>query len=437
MVRPSDTTRFNNSLSSGESLPLSILNFADVISQNVFLHPFVALKRSCQVNRKCSSWVSVQPVSLVPFMYHQAKMQGFTALYKGLSSELLVSGLVLGSETIIARFSDWPTEIGNKRPIEDGFKILAMKALSVTITTPFFCSSLFETVQSAIVVNDRPAFMDCLKEGLHRLFNLGFAPSNRMLPIWILVPPTVVYHISHYILKNVTRLFIDLYNRRSHKRIHTDESDIQENRNQQTWQNSKIEVTKTRNKSTVDVSINATRFESTITISDSLEQNYERISSNLLASFFAECLLLPVETVLNSLYLQGTRVIIDNCDETTVVLPVITNYEGFFDCYQSIVRFEGNLGPFKGLGAIFLKYAAYYTIMRSVHHLLKETLCEVNIDDYAMNTTKKLDWSEAHRGPRIDNLAKMNRQSTPLSQYQTVNELRLNNSDNSTWNPNI
>lgn len=345
----------------------SVLHLADILSQHLLLHPFVSLRRTCQVNRKCSPAICVQPFSLVPFLYHQQRKQGLSAWYKGLSSELLAKGITLGAETGLANYTDWPREVCYKRFLDDSLKVLALRGISVAIGTSFLCAAVKETIQSVIVVRDTPSFVDCLKDGFLRLIHLRSIPSARMLPIWLLVVPTVLYHVSHSAIWHTTMKLLETIRgsslfkfsssstkskRRIRQRTRLEHSIIDES----SWQQDELTYDAT------EISFDA----------DIIEKDSERISNSILASLVADVALLPVETVLNSLYIQGTRTIIDNVDETTVVLPVLTNYDGFNDCYQSILKFEGHFGLYKGLGAIVLQYSVHFLIFRSLYYLIRK-----------------------------------------------------------------
>lgn len=348
----------------------SILRMTDILNQHILLHPFIALRRTCQVNRKCSPFVCVQPFSHISFLYHQQRNQGISALYKGLSSELLVKGITMGTETAIANYFDWPTDIRSKKYIEDSMKIITLRALSVALSTPFLCSSVVETVQSVIVFRERPSFVDCLKDGFLRIIHLGSSTSARMIPIWLLVVPTVFYHVAHsavlYVAKHFVRTFKSsmLSNSKStvavktmrNRSIHDINFSIMDE------MNNTLQHDLTMNQESTDTSIDV----------DNIEEDSNEISTSIIASLLADVALLPVETVLNSLYIQGTRTIIGNCDETTVVLPALTNYDGFSDCYQSILKFEGTLGLYKGLGAIALQYSLHFLLFQSLYYLLRE-----------------------------------------------------------------
>jgi len=61
---------------------------------------------------------------------------------------------------------------------------------------------------------------------------------------------------------------------------------------------------------------------------------------------------------------QGTRTIIDNTDTGLEVLPIITRYDGAFDCYATIVSEEGFSGLYKGFGALVLQYALHVAVLK-------------------------------------------------------------------------
>lgn len=389
----------------------SLLRLSDIVCQNILLHPFIALRRTCQVNRRCSAITCVQPFSLVTFMYHQQRKHGLQALYKGLTSELLVKGFALGAETAIANYADWPREVGtSKRYLEDSLKVLALRGMAIALSTPLLCSSVIETVQSAIVVRDRPSFIDCLRDGFFRLLHLRSTPSNRLIPIWLLVVPTVCYHLTHTILTQIATKALDILRRdflsvkktsRKAKKIsrhragNPKHSIFEETR----WQPDDLTVNYDPN----ETSPNADKF----------GIDSEKISTSIMARLVADVALLPIEIVLNALYIQGTRTIIDNCDETTVVLPVLTNYDGFADCYQSILKFEGNLGLYKGLGAIVLQYSVHYILFRSLHYLLREFQIE---NDSSSNAPRPNSTPVQQTSSNVEDLLarlESNRHSTP------------------------
>lgn len=64
------------------------------------------------------------------------------------------------------------------------------------------------------------------------------------------------------------------------------------------------------------------------------------------------------------LHIQGTRTIIDNLDTGTSVIPILTRYDGFFDCWNTITREEGRWGLYKGFGALIIQYALQLSIIK-------------------------------------------------------------------------
>ena len=70
--------------------------------------------------------------------------------------------------------------------------------------------------------------------------------------------------------------------------------------------------------------------------------------------------------------MQGSRTIIDNLDSGREVIPILTRYEGFFDCLFSIRSEEGASGLFKGFGAVILQYTVHFLVIRFSASVIKE-----------------------------------------------------------------
>ncbi|QQP53212.1 Solute carrier family 25 member 46-like, partial [Caligus rogercresseyi] len=56
----------------------------------------------------------------------------------------------------------------------------------------------------------------------------------------------------------------------------------------------------------------------------------------------------------------GSRAIADDLDTGYEVFPVLSAYNGFWDCVRTIRCEEGNNGFFKGFGTLFLHYGVLY-----------------------------------------------------------------------------
>lgn len=51
-------------------------------------------------------------------------------------------------------------------------------------------------------------------------------------------------------------------------------------------------------------------------------------------------------------------------DSGTSVIPILTGYEGFMDCYVTTVTKEGVGGLYKGFGALALQLAVHIAIIK-------------------------------------------------------------------------
>lgn len=192
-----------------------------------------------------------------------------------------------------------------------------LKCISLATIVPFYSASLVETVQSDIA-SEKPGVFDVFREGMNRFTDISF--RGRMLPIWYLVGPHVCLGLSRYtvglVIKGIsTRLMSQKYN---------------------------YQGAKPRGLGTEEIQIYAT----------------------LTSLIVTEVIFFPFETVLHRLQLQGTRTIIDNLDSGYTVIPILTNYEGFVDCYRSTVSTEGVAGLYKGFGALILQFVAHVAVIK-------------------------------------------------------------------------
>lgn len=103
--------------------------------------------------------------------------------------------------------------------------------------------------------------------------------------------------------------------------------------------------------------------------------------SDLTASAASDAILFPLETIMHRLYLQGTRTIIDNLDTGTSVMPILTGYTGPLDCFITTVAQEGRLGLLKGFGALLLQTA----LVGMLYKVAKISLVKV-VDAYATSS---------------------------------------------------
>ena len=163
-----------------------------------------------------------------------------------------------------------------------------------------------------------------IKEGIFRL--VGWQNSTkgygRLLPLWALVPPTLLHGLVHYIITSCLQHLI-----LKRKKASSRESESFEQR-------------------------------------PMIEAYFPELMASLTATVLTEILLYPLETVLYRLHLQGTRTMIDDTDNGYAVVSLCTNYDGFTDCFSRIKREEGLCGFYKGFGALLLQYLVQLFVLR-------------------------------------------------------------------------
>lgn len=299
------------------------LEITSTVIGNLVSHPCIVLRRQCQVNRKALRY-HLSPFSLIPVLVRLQNRQGIKYLWKGSSGIFILRGCSIAVETFLAELTPFPREVSSHSSIKQLAQHVLLKFITYGVLTPFYCASLVEIVQSDIA-SEKPGVLDCLKEGVCRLFKWGTPHSTRLLPMWKLVGPTAVYGVTFYVIsslvQSVLRWFISMK------------------------QQNQLERDSIVGQSSAVTYLN-------------------NISTGCLGSLVASIVLFPAETILHRLYLQGTRTIVDNLDSGISVLPVISKYEGVVDCFQTIVAEEGAAGLYKGFGALLLEYTLHILILK-------------------------------------------------------------------------
>ncbi|XP_031638607.1 solute carrier family 25 member 46-like isoform X2 [Contarinia nasturtii] len=310
------------------------VGLVSLITENLLSHPFVVLRRQCQV-RHNSLRRHLVPFTLVPVICHLHQRQGVTTLWKGLGSCLLIRGMSLAIEDLLSKVTPWPKEITHRTTLKKFGQHLILKSVSIAVVVPFYAASLVETVQSDIA-SEKPGIFDVFREGCIRLLSFQNPQKGRMLPIWALIGPSVAMGISKYIFGLAVK---SISTRIMQYRL--------QNSQQQRGARPKD-------------------FES--------DQENIEIYSTLLSIMSTEILFYPFETILHRIQLQGTRTIIDNLDSGYSVVPVITSYEGAADCYRSTIASEGVSGLYKGFGAMVLQFAAHYAVIRLTKWIVTQVM---------------------------------------------------------------
>lgn len=310
------------------------VGWVSLIAENLLCHPFIVLRRQCQVNNSSKKYHLV-PYTLIPVIVRLHQRQGITTLWKGLGSVLLVRGMTLGIEDLLSKVTPWPKDVDINTSVKSFFHHVLLKCVSLAIVTPFYSASLVETVQSDIA-SEKPGVLDVFREGAIRLVHWGLPKRGRLLPIWALIIPSVALGVArHLFFISVRGGMTKILQAREKYEI----------RKQGALPRDLVEMC-----TAPDNNVNAT----------------------LIALITTDVLFFPLETILHRLHLQGTRTIVDDLDSGFSVLPILTNYEGPFDCYDKSLNAEGTSGLFKGFGAMILQYVVHITLVRGTKFLLTE-----------------------------------------------------------------
>lgn len=305
---------------------------ATLITGTLLVHPLIVLRRQCQVNPGLKKYHLI-PMTLVPVVARLHQTQGINTLWKGIGSVLLVKGMLLAIQDFISKMTPWPKEITCNSSLKQFGQHILLKCVSIGLITPFYSASLVETVQSEIT-SESPGIFVFFRDGAIRLVEVS--NKGRLIPIYSLVIPTVVYEVSKYLFTLAVQGIIS-------RIMHIRQKHSQELRGAY----------------------------SRDLLSETVIQDIE-LQSTLISTFMAEALFYPWETIIHRLHLQGTRTIIDNLDTGRSVTPLLTGYSGARDCYSTIVSTEGPLGLYKGFGALLLEFTVNIITVRFIKWILSE-----------------------------------------------------------------
>lgn len=234
------------------------------------------------------------------------------------------------SEALDLNCVTYETEMAN---FQDDFQLktfskqVALKLIVYTIATPFLCVSTIDVIQSNLGFKN-PGILDFLNDSFLRAFSVNGHRTTRLIPIYLLIPPTVCYFTLNF-------TFVTLINQTTNFAIRSLRSkhDVQKNR---------------RNKA------------------------YNELMCLITANLIASSLLYPIETILTRLYVQGTRTLVDNLSSSDIIIkPVLSNYQGFFDCKKAILQNETNLGFYKGIGCLFLQFSIQFLVIKITKSVIK------------------------------------------------------------------
>lgn len=205
-----------------------------------------------------------------------------------------------------------------------GSKLYFSFSIAHVLLIPFYQANFVETVQSTAVAQScgLRGFFGYL---VNMLFFRHQFPTH-FIPIYRLILPTITYELLYFYIDSC---FKKTYSSSTNK-----------------WSN----PVKERN------------------------WVYETMITTVTSKFVTTVALYPLETILNRLYLQGTRTIIDNYESDFKVLPSISNYEGVFDCYDAIDMTEGKSGFYKGVGFVILQFGIELIALQLLKPVIKKFL---------------------------------------------------------------
>lgn len=285
------------------------------------LFPFKVLRWQCQVHHESSRY-HITPFTIIPVLFN-LKHQGYSSLWKGTLSVGAFYALSSTSENILNEISPFRNKTSKV------YAQILIKFITYAVTTPIYAAAIYESIQTGIS-NDMFGITDLLKESWNRITGYRYNYRTRLIPFWSLMLPTSFYFVGLHIASSCferifKRLFASLNkmfdDRRRIKCIDEIETEV-------------------------------------------VEAPYLNAIAQLSGNMAAVIALYPIETVINRLIVQGTRTIIDNTDNGVGVVPIITRYDGFFDCLRTIEHTEGFLGLYKGVGCVLIDLALSFGLLK-------------------------------------------------------------------------
>ncbi|XP_061172815.1 mitochondrial outer membrane protein SLC25A46-like [Saccostrea echinata] len=315
---------------------------SSIFAEHILSHPFIVLRRQCQVHHN-GVWYHNTPFTLVTVLVQLQRHQGMSSSWKGIVSVLMSKGILMVNETVISELTPLPKEVTRHSSPRKHLEHLLLKGLAYILATPFLATSFIETIQ-ADISSDKPGPIDFIKEGVGRVMGWGMPQTTRLLPVYTLILPTAMMGVSQYVIVQVARAtMLSSFKQRE-----------QEMRDKSTSVDGKEQEESLYNK------------------------YFPEMMANFAGNLLADVLLFPLETVLHRLYAQGTRTIIDNLDTGVDVIPISTNYQGFFDCFRSILVEEGISGLYRGFGALILQYALQACLLKFSKYMFEKVSKELN-----------------------------------------------------------
>ncbi len=314
-------------------------------------------RRQAQIQSE-SSCAYLTPLSAIQMIYTMKYRQGSGVLWKGCFSSLILTT----AETISNNLIDEIAPLNNSSL---RIKHIVLKTISSFLLIPMYSVHLLRSIQSDLTIVNHWSPLTIFIEPFQRILGIKTGFYARALPLWYLISLSLPYFVGRHVLEYFLNRYV--FKIKEENFLKKDQIINLNNKNQF---------------ETID-DIECQLIE---TIPNLVNRSFLRIEANICSVFLSNFLLYPYETILNRLFVQGTRTIVDNLDKTSVgCVAINTRYLGLFDCCRTIIETEGKWGRgfFKGIGFLILKFGLIYT---SAHCL--KILIERLAIIYTQNTSE-------------------------------------------------
>ncbi|CAF3083855.1 unnamed protein product [Rotaria socialis] len=332
------------------------LNISRWVLENLIFYSVETLRRQAQLQSE-SSCAYLTPLSAIRMIYTMKYQQGSGVLWKGCFSSLILTA----TETMSNNFIDEIAPLDN--PLLR-IKHILLKAISSFLLIPVYSVHLLRSIQSDLTIVNHWSPLTIFIEPFQRILGIKTGFYARALPLWYLISLSLPYFVGRHALQYF--LGCRFLKAREKTLLNKDQS---------------MNINKNQFETVDDIECQLID-----TIPNLVDRSFLRIEANILSVFLSNFLLYPYETVLNRLFVQGTRTIVDDLDKAGVGCTAInTRYLGLFDCCRTIFETEGRCGRgfFKGIGFLILKFGLIYASAQCLK-LLIERLAII----YTQNTSE-------------------------------------------------
>ena len=292
-----------------------------------------------------SSRAYLTPLSAIRMIYTMKYQQGTGVLWKGCFSSLILNTLETISNNLIEELA--PLKHSSFR-----IKHILLKAISSFLLIPMYSVHLLRSIQSDLTIVNHWSPLTIFIEPFQRVLGIKTGFYARALPLWYLISLSLPYLVG----KHVLEYFLNRY--------------CFQIKEENFLKKDQMSVTNKSQFETID-DIECQLIE---TIPNLVNRSFLRIEANICSAFLANFLLYPYETILNRLFVQGTRTIVDNLDKTGVgCVAINTRYLGLVDCCRTIMETEGQWGRgfYKGVGFLILKFGFIYVSAHCLKFLIE------------------------------------------------------------------